>query len=100
MKEPDQCENMIEIRTEIDKLDYQVIKLIGQRFEYVQAAAKFKANVANVKAQERFSAMLQQRRVWAEEVGLNADAIEKMYRDLVNHFIEEEIKHWQRSQAS
>jgi len=100
MKQPDQCENMAEIRTEIDKLDRQVIKLIGQRFEYVQAAAKFKTNVATVKAPERFQAMLQQRRVWAEEVGLNANAIEKMYRDLVNHFIEEEVKLWQRSQAN
>jgi isochorismate pyruvate lyase len=38
--------------------------------------------------------MLQQRRVWAEQQGLNADAIEKLYHDLVTHFIEEEMKHW------
>jgi isochorismate pyruvate lyase len=41
--------------------------------------------------------LLEQRRVWAEEDGLNADAIEKMYRDLVNHFIDEEMKHWKQS---
>ncbi len=40
-------------------------------------------------------AMLQQRRVWAQEEGLNPDVIEKMYTDLVNYFIEEEMKHWQ-----
>jgi isochorismate pyruvate lyase len=40
--------------------------------------------------------MLQQRRVWAEEVGLSADAIEKMYRDLVSYFIDEEMKRWQQ----
>ena len=49
---------------------------------------------ASVRAPERFEAMLQQRRAWAEEEGLNANAIKKMYRDLVNHFIEEEMKHW------
>jgi isochorismate pyruvate lyase len=38
--------------------------------------------------------MLQQRRVWAEEEDLNPDAIEKLYQDLANHFIEEEMKHW------
>lgn len=38
--------------------------------------------------------MLQQRRIWAEAEGLSADAIEKMYQDLVNHFIAEEMKHW------
>jgi isochorismate pyruvate lyase len=41
--------------------------------------------------------MLGQRRVWAEEEGLNADAIEKTYRDLVNYFIDEEIEHWKQS---
>jgi isochorismate pyruvate lyase len=39
--------------------------------------------------------MLLQRRQWAEAAALSPDAIEKMYADLVNHFIEEEMKHWQ-----
>jgi isochorismate pyruvate lyase len=98
MKAPNQCEDMTDIRAEIDRLDRQVIELLGQRFAYVKAASKFKTSAAKVKAPERFQAMLEQRRVWAEEEGLSADAIEKMYRDLVNHFIEEEMKHWQQSQ--
>lgn len=99
MKTPDRCENMVDIRAEIDRLDRQVIALLGQRFTYVKAASKFKSSAASVKAPERFQAMLEQRRVWAEEEGLNADAIEKMYRDLVNHFIDEEMKHWQQSRT-
>lgn len=97
MKTPDECENMADIRVEIDGLDRQVIALLGQRFAYVRAAAKFKTSETNVRAPERFQAMLKQRRIWAEEEGLNADAIEKMYQDLVNHFIDEEMKHWQQS---
>ncbi len=99
MKTPDHCENMADIRAEIDRLDRQVIALLGQRFIYVKAASKFKSSAASVKAPERFQAMLEQRRVWVEEEGLNADAIEKMYRDLVNHFIDEEMKHWRQSRA-
>lgn len=38
---------------------------------------------------------LQPRRIWAEEVNLNPDVIEKLYRDLVNYFINEELKHWE-----
>ncbi|MGD2184317.1 isochorismate lyase [Lusitaniella coriacea] len=94
MKTPDRCENMTDIRAEIDRLDRQVISLLSQRFDYVKAAAKFKNSEMSVRAPERFQAMLEQRRIWAEEEGFNADAIEKMYRDLVNHFIEEELKHW------
>jgi isochorismate pyruvate lyase len=99
MKTPDQCENMVDIRTEIDRLDRQVVALLGERFAYVKAASKFKSSETSVKAPERFQAMLEQRRVWAEEEGLNADAIEKTYRDLVNHFIDEEMKHWQQSRV-
>ena len=97
MKTPDECEQMSEIRAEIDRLDRQVIALLSQRFSYVKAAAKFKTSETGVRAPERFQAMLQQRRAWAEEEGLNSDAIEKMYRDLVTHFIDEEMKHWQQT---
>jgi isochorismate pyruvate lyase len=99
MKTPDQCENMVDIRAEIDRLDRQVVALLGQRFAYVKSASKFKTSEATVKAPERFQAMLKQRRIWAEEEGLNADAIEKLYRDLVNHFIDEEMTHWQQSKV-
>ena len=97
MKTPDDCQNMADIRVEIDRLDRQVIALLGERFSYVKAASKFKTSETDVKAPERVQAMLQQRRAWAEEAGLSADVIEKLYRDLVNYFIEEEAKHWQHN---
>jgi isochorismate pyruvate lyase len=96
MKLPEDCENMAEIRAEIDRLDRQVIELLGQRLAYVKAASTFKTSATAVRAPERLQAMLQQRRIWAEAAGLSADVIEKMYRDLVNHFIEEELTHWQQ----
>ncbi|MBD2743274.1 isochorismate lyase [Coleofasciculus sp. FACHB-1120] len=95
MKEADECSNIQEIRQEIDKLDRQIIAAFGKRFEYVKAAAKFKTSETTVKAPERVKSMLQQRRLWAEEQGLNPDVIEKLYQDLVTYFINEELKHWQ-----
>lgn len=97
MKTPEQCGNMVDIRAEIDRLDRQVIALLGQRFAYVKAASKFKTSETSVKAPERFQAMLKQRRTWAQEEGLNADAVEKMYHDLVTYFIDEEMKRWKQS---
>lgn len=85
---------MADIRAEIDALDRQIITQLGQRFEYVKAAASLKTSAKDVQAQERFDAMLQQRRHWAEAEGLDADVIEKMYRDLVTYFIKAELKHW------
>ena len=92
---PEACTDMAAIRHEIDQLDRAVIALLGKRFQYVMAAAAFKTSQTAVRAPERFKAMLLQRRDWAQAEGLNPDAIEKMYRDLVNHFIEEELKRWQ-----
>ena len=54
MKEPDRCENITDIRTEIDRLDRQVIAIISQRFGYVKGAAKFKTSETSVKAPEHF----------------------------------------------
>ena len=95
MKEPDECSNIQEIRKGIDKIDRQIIAAFGKRFEYVKAAAKFKTSETSVKDPERVNLMLHQRRLWAEEQGLNPDVIEKLYQDLVNYFINEEVKHWQ-----
>ena len=96
---PAQCGNMDDIRAEIDLLDRAVVSLISQRYQYVLAAAKFKTSATAVRAPERFAAMLAQRRHWAEQEGLNADAIERLFSDLVNHFIAEEMQHWQQQQS-
>ncbi len=96
MKSPDECESLQDIRAEIDRLDQEVIAAFGQRFAFVKAAAKFKTSEAGVKASDRFAAMLQQRREWAEAEGLNPDVIERLYRDLVTHFIEEELRQWKQ----
>lgn len=96
---PEDCSSMEDIRTEIDKMDREIIAILGKRFEYVKAAAKFKTSQTSVRAPERFNSMLAQRRVWASSEGLSPDAIEKMYRDLVNHFIKEEMSQWQAESA-
>ena len=96
MKQPQDCQNMQEIRTEIDAIDQEVIHLLGKRFGYVKAASRFKTSEDAVKAPDRFRALLLQRREWAIAAGLHPDAIEKMYFDLVTHFIEEEMKLWKK----
>lgn len=96
MKQPEDCQNMQDIRDAIDSLDRDIIDKFGRRFTYVKAAAKFKNSKEEVKAEERFKKMLQQRRLWAAKNNLNPDIIEKLYRDLVDHFINEELQHWQQ----
>ncbi|UNU23612.1 isochorismate lyase [Microcoleus vaginatus] len=94
MKDPDECANINEVREEIDVIDREVIEALSKRFQYVIAAARFKTSEASVRSFDRFHDMLQQRRKWAQESGLNPDVVENIYRDLVNYYIEEELKHY------
>jgi isochorismate pyruvate lyase len=94
MKNPDECANIHEVRDEIDIIDREVIEALSKRFQYVIAAARFKTSEASVRSPDRFQAMLQQRREWAQESGLNPDVVENIYRDLVNYYIDEELKHY------
>lgn len=91
MKAPEDCTSIQDIRDAIDSLDHEIIALFGKRYEYVKAIVKFKTDEASVKAADRVATMMQKRRAWAEEVGMNPDVIEKLYRDLVNHFIQDEM---------
>ncbi|MBS1855644.1 MAG: chorismate mutase family protein [Acidobacteria bacterium] len=93
-KPPRECRTLAEIRQEIDRIDRGIIRAIGERKQYVMAAAAFKKNPAEVAAPERFAAMLAVRRQWAEEVGISPDVVERLYRDLVGYFIAEEQGRW------
>ena len=96
MAQPSECADIGDIRTEIDRIDRHIVALIGERAGYVKAAAKFKTSAADVGAAERFEAMLRQRRAWAEACDLDPDMIESLYRDMVNHFIQQEMTHWKQ----
>jgi isochorismate pyruvate lyase len=96
MRKPGECTSIEDIRAEIDRIDQRIVALIGERAGYVKAAAKFKTSVADVKGAERLEAMLSLRRIWAQTEGVDPDMIEKLYRDMVNHFIEQEMAYWEQ----
>lgn len=90
MKSPNECNSLSEIRSQIDQLDRQIIALLGQRFEYVKEVVKYKSNSSEIIAQERFNEVISSRRKLAIKNNLSPDTIEKIYRILLEYFIEEE----------
>lgn len=95
LQDPEQCASLEDVRNAIDALDRAIIAFLGKRFDYVKAAAKFKTSEASVRAPMRLQSMLAERRLWADEEGLDPDVIERMYINLVDHFIEQEMAQWE-----
>ena len=91
-KLPEECENINDIRSEIDNIDKKIIDLLAKRFSYVKEVVKFKFNKDEVIAQKRYDEVIAVRREWAKINNLDSDLIENIYRSLLNYFIEEEIK--------
>ena len=97
MTPPEKCASLDEVRLEIDRLDEEIVRLIGRRAHYVKAAAKFKTSEAHVAAPERLAAMMAVRREWAEREGLDPGLIEDLYRRLVAWFVQRELEHWREA---
>jgi tRNA-Thr(GGU) m(6)t(6)A37 methyltransferase TsaA len=81
-----------EARDAIDVIDTEIIRLLGNRAGYVRQVVNFKRTPEDVRAPARYAEVMRQRRELAETAGLNPDVIEKMYKLLVNNFIEEELE--------
>ncbi len=93
MKSPEKCESIEEVRRAIDSIDQEIIQLLGKRLGYVKEVVRFKEPTREgIVAQERFNAVIASRREWAAQQGLEPDVIEKVYRELLGHFINEELK--------
>ena len=94
MKKPEECNQIADIREAIDKIDQNIVDLIGVRAEYVQAAAEYKADVNSVKAPHRVREMLQKRRQWAADKSLDPDFVARIFSLMVDYFVNQELKEW------
>ncbi len=87
------CSNIEEIREQIDLIDNKIIEAIALRFEFVKEVVKYKKpNADSIKALDRYNLVIAKRREWAQEKGLDADVIEKVYKTLIDYFIAQEMK--------
>ena len=99
-KRADECHTLAEVREQIDRIDRGIVEAIGERKQFVLAAAAFKPSVTAVAAPDRVASMIQDRRLWAEENSLDADMIEELFRNLVTRFVAQEREHWTKTRSS
>ena len=91
MKKPHECHNIDELRKVIDEIDDEIIGLIGKRFSFIQEIVKYKSNIDEVYAKDRYSTVISKRREIAAKNNLDPDFIERLYRIMMDYFIKEQL---------
>jgi len=89
-KKPNECTSMEDVRAEIDRLDVQLVKLIGERFSYVDMAWKFKKNPEDATVPWRIQQVIEKVRAHAETEGVPPRLIEALWRQMIGWFIQYE----------
>jgi isochorismate pyruvate lyase len=93
------CANLLEVRTNIDRLDHEIIRLMAERGKYVAEAGRFKADPAAVSAPARVEEIIAKVRTIAKENGLAEDVAERTYRAMIAAFEDYEREEWTRRNA-
>tara|TARA_B100000029_G_scaffold495098_1_gene559680 strand:- start:9 stop:338 length:330 start_codon:yes stop_codon:yes gene_type:complete len=94
MSIPFECNNLEQVRAQIDRLDTQIVELIAERTTYVIQAAKFKKTKENVRVPKRIEEIIDRVRTLAHQFNLNPDVIDSIYRHIIETSIEEERRNW------
>ena len=92
MKNPQNCKNIEEIRDAIDGIDFQIMKLFSERYEFVKEIVKFKTDEASVIAETRQKQVIEKRREWAVGLGLNPDLFEDIFWILMRYNVQKELE--------
>ena len=92
-----ECKTLEEVRIEIDKLDDQIVELIGNRNSFIKQAAQFKNTVDEVKAPERINEIIAKVRHKALTMGMSANLLEEIYTIMIDEMVESEIAEFRNS---
>ena len=88
----DKCENLDQARAKIDLIDQELIDMIATRQFYVDQAVRFKRTAEDVQSPERVQQVINKVREQAIQLHTDPDLVEKIYREMIQHFIQRELK--------
>ncbi len=88
---PRDCHTMQELRPQIDKLDRQLIELLVTRASYIDRASELKPGEGlPARIPERVEDVVQRVRKSSDELGMDPDLAEKLWRILIDWSIARE----------
>ena len=81
--EPARCRDMAEVRRGVDRLDEEIVALLGERFRYMAAAARIKPDREAVRDEARKADVLAKVALHAAAAGVPAEVVADLYERLV-----------------
>ena len=96
---PAECRTMAEVRHGIDRLDEEIVALIGERFRYMDAAARIKPTRDAVRDEARKAEVIAHAVRHAGGVGVPQGAVRDLYEALVEASIAYEFDRWDAARA-
>lgn len=84
------CNSIDEVRAEIDRLDKELIALLAERTGYVDQAVSYKTNPGEAVVEWRIEQVITNVREMAEKEGMDPNIAEKVWRTMIDQFIEHE----------
>ena len=96
---PAACQTMAEVRNGIDSVDRELVGLLGERFRYMDAAARIKSDRNAVRDEERKAQVLANVRGLADEERIPGDKIVMIYELLIESSIAYEFDRFDENRA-
>ena len=89
-----QCQNMSEVREEIDRVDREIVPLLLERLEYIKQAGHIKQDRDTVRDEWRIEDVVSKAKATARAIGGNTGYIDDIYRHLIEWSIAHEFDVW------
>ena len=86
-----QCTNMQQVRSAIDSIDRDMVRLIAERLGYVAAAARIKESRDSVRDEARIADVLSKVAAEAQAQGIAPEFVTTLYRQMIEASIAHEL---------
>ncbi|MGB8274438.1 MAG: chorismate mutase [Alphaproteobacteria bacterium] len=91
------CNTLGEIRSNIDRIDRELVKLLAERASFVRRAGELKATREAIVDPKRIEDIIADVRRRSRDLGLEADVAEDVFRVMIGRFIDFEYEVFDRA---
>ena len=93
---PDDCRTMADVRSGVDALDVEIVRLLATRFGYMRAAARIKPSRDAVRDEARKAQVIANAEAVASAMSLPPGLVAELWDHLVEASIAYETDEWDR----